>query len=500
MGWMLLLPLSLTWTLLSAPDVDSPSGKEELFRSVIEAMPDYQDFLTVDELHQSILDLGEEHPGLVSVRAIGQTPGGSPIYEYRVGEGRNHALLFGFPHPNEPIGSMMLHFLTRELARNERLRDHFDFTWHVVICAEPDKAGLNEGWFKGDLTVTRYARHFYRPPSYQQVEWTFPVSYKTYRFDEPTPEARALMEIIDNNPINFSFGLHNSGFGGAYYYWSHDVPPLYPTLYGLIEGQGLALHLGEPEVPWGVKFDDKSMFGMVYFTESYDYMEKHSPIHPDEVLNSGASSDDYVKGKYRALTVNCELPYFYDPRIEDTALSDMTRRQANLEAVAHGRRQYSWTKERYEKVRPLLTTSSLFVDAIEEYLRTTENRLDTLENAVRSEKGYERQATRAEKWDALSLRPFYSLLNLGQFVRLLEHESRYCGSACPEALQSVLDESLAEFERQAAEAEKNLNYQVIPIRKLASIQLATALWAMDYVQTSPEFQAQQPEGDSQLAQ
>jgi len=96
---MLLLSLSLTWTLLSAPDVERPSGKEELFRSVIEAMPDYQGFLTVDELHQSILELGEEYPGLVSVKAIGQTAGGAPIYEYRIGEGRNHALLFGFPPP-----------------------------------------------------------------------------------------------------------------------------------------------------------------------------------------------------------------------------------------------------------------------------------------------------------------------------------------------------------------------------------------------------------------
>lgn len=64
----------------------------------------------------------------------------------------------------------------------------------------------------------------------------------------------------------------------------------------------------------------------------------------------------------------------------------------------------------------------------------------------------------------------------------------------------MLDESRAEFEQQAAEAEKNLDYQVIPIRKLASIQLATALWAMDYVQTSPELQAPQPEGDSPPAQ
>ena len=169
MRWMLLLSLPLTWALLSECDSHRPIDKEELFRSVIEAVPEYQDFLTVDELHQSILELGEEYPGLVSVKAIGQSAGGAPIYEYRIGEGRNHALLFGFPHPNEPIGSMMLHFLTRELARNERLRNHFDFTWHIVICAEPDKARLNEGWFKGDLTLTRYARHFYRPPSHQQV-------------------------------------------------------------------------------------------------------------------------------------------------------------------------------------------------------------------------------------------------------------------------------------------------------------------------------------------
>jgi hypothetical protein len=487
MRWMLLLPLSLTCGLLSGCDSRHPVDKDTLFRSVIEAVPDYQDFLTVDELHQSILDLGDEYPNLVSVTVVGRSTEGAPIYEFRIGQGRHHALLFGFPHPNEPIGSMMLHFLTRELATNERLRNHFDFTWHIVICAEPDKARLNEGWFKGDLTLTKYARHFYRPPSHQQVEWTFPVGYGSYRFDQPIPETRALMKIIDANPIHFSFGLHNSGFGGVYYYWSHDVPELYPTLYDLIEEQGLPLHLGEPEVPWGVKFDHRSMFRMVYFTELYDYMKKHSPTPPDEILNSGASSDDYIGERYGALTVNCELPYFFDPRIEDTAPSDMTRRQAQLEAIARARRQYAWTKERYQTVRPLLTTSSLFVDAVEEMLRTAENGLDTLENAVRSEEEFERQATRAEKWDALSLRKFFGLLQLGQFVRLLEHEERHCETACPQVLESVLDESRAEFEQRAAEAEMELDYEVVPIRKLASIQLATALLAMDHVQTSPDF-------------
>jgi hypothetical protein len=477
-----LVSISISWLFCFCSDPIKPIDRHELFETVAEKMPDYPDFLTVDELHQSLVDLKEEYPELVSLTTLGETDMGNPIYELQIGEGEHHALLFGFPHPNEPIGSMMLHFITRELAENELLRNHFDFTWHIVICAEPDKAKLNEGWFKGDLTLTKYARNYYRPPSYQQVEWTFPVSYKSYSFDDPTPEARALMQIIDNHPISFSFGLHNSGFGGAYYYWSHDVPELYPTLYSYIDKQGIPLHLGEPEVPWGVKFDDKSMFKMTFFTEGYDYMEEHSPIPPEQLMNSGASSDDYIKAKYDALTVNCELPYFYDPRIEDTSPSDMTRREANLEAIELSRQRYLWAKERFDMIQPLLASGSLFVDTIKEFLRTAENDLDTMENAVRTEKEFERQATNAEKWDALSVRKFYNLLGMGQFIRLLEYEKQQVGDEFPEILQEILNESLEAFNKQAAEAEEALDYTVVPIKKLASVQLMTALYAMDHVQ------------------
>jgi hypothetical protein len=52
-------------------------------------------------------------------------------------------------------------------------------------------------------------------------------------------------------------------------------------------------------------------------------------------------------------------------------------------------------------------------------------------------------------------------------------------------LQKILDESIAEFNEKAAEAEKELDYTVVPIKKLAAIQLLTALYAMDYVRGSP---------------
>ncbi len=163
------------------------------------------------------------------------------------------------------------------------------------------------------------------------------------------------MRIIDEHPINFSFSLHNSGFGGAYYYWSDDVAELFPVLYAFIDAQGIPLHLGEPEVPFGVKFDDKAMFKMFSFGEIYDYTEKYSPVPPKDVFNSGASSEGYIKGKYNALAVVCELPYFYDPRIDDTSPSDMTRRQANLEGIENRREILRFLKRNYEKAQPHLS-------------------------------------------------------------------------------------------------------------------------------------------------
>jgi hypothetical protein len=465
--------------------ISSRADADVLFRQVADAMPDYAEFLTVDELQQGLEALRARYPDQVRLRVVGASASGSPITECQIGRGRKHALLFGFPHPNEPIGSMMLHFLTAELAANAALRGYFDFTWHLVLCAEPDKARLNEGWFKGRNSVTRYARHHYRPPSYQQVEWTFPVSYKKYTFVTPSPEARALMAIIDEQRIDFSFGLHNSGFGGVYYYWSHDVPGLYPILYGHIARLGLPLHLGEPEVPWGTKFDGKAMFRMIYFTDQYDYLERYSPTPPEALLKSGASSDDYLRARYQSLTVNCELPYFFDARIEDSRPSDMTRREAALKSVAEQRQRIGHLRRRFTRVEPLLTAPSPFADTIRETLRTADASLAAEEKIARSDERYARQATVAEKWDALTLRRFYALLTTGQLVRLLETERARRGASLPPVLRDELAASLADFDQRAAALESELHYSVVPIRRLATVQLLTALYAMDHLQRAP---------------
>ena len=63
------------------------------------------------------------------------------------------------------------------------------------------------------------------------------------------------------------------------------------------------------------------------------------------------------------------------------------------------------------------------------------------------------------------------------------------GEEFPDRLQEIWDEGLAMFEKKAAEVEADLDYTVVPIKKLASVQLVTALHAMDYVQHNPEWAA-----------
>ena len=92
-----------------------------------------------------------------------------------------------------------------------------------------------KGGFKGLFDAYTYASNFYRPAGKDQVEWTFPIQYKTLHFDSPLPETQALMNLIDEAKPHFLYALHNAGLGGAYFYINKPLPALYPELHRAIE-------------------------------------------------------------------------------------------------------------------------------------------------------------------------------------------------------------------------------------------------------------------------
>lgn len=109
--------------------------------------------------------------------------------------------MFGGPHPNEPVGCMAIEFLMRRLCEDEALRTELGYTWHFIKSIDSDGMRLNEGWFKGPFTPTQYAWHFFRPAPFDQVEWTFPLDYKTLHFDTPMPETEARALLQRETPI-----------------------------------------------------------------------------------------------------------------------------------------------------------------------------------------------------------------------------------------------------------------------------------------------------------
>lgn len=459
-----------------------------LFQRVLNGVPDYPAFMTVAELDAASAELARRYPDRVLLSEIGRSRDGRAITCLRIGRGGRRALLFGFPHPNEPIGSLMLDYLAEQLAADEELAAAFDFTWYIVKCADPDGATLNEGWFKGPFTPLNYALHFYRPAGNEQVEWTFPIEYKTLRFDRPIPETQALMKVIDQARPDFLYSLHNAGFGGVYFYVSGECPDLYAPFQALARAEDLPLALGEPEMPYAKKFAD-AIYEMPGTRATYDYLEKYSGKDPAELIGAGTSSVDYAReANPEAFVLVCEMPYFYEPRVDDLSESEVTRREAILHSLDRAKENQDYIAGLYGEARTAgrIRLDSYFRRALEYFLDKAGAQREAQRQWVAQNPELDRPATQAERFDNFEGHSFYQLLIAGMARRLFLAEAEAAAAEGREADRAALAASAAELlarlEARAADLDARLNYQVIPIRKLVRVQLGSALLAAAAVQ------------------
>ncbi len=451
----------------------------DILGEVIEHVPSYNAFMTVEELDESAVKLAEKYPDVVKLLDIGTTREGDKIYALRIGKGKNKALLFGCPHPNEPVGTLVLEYLSWELAKNDKLREVFDYTWYIVKVADKEGLRLNSGWLKGPFTPLNYAKNYYRPAGNKQVEWTFPIEYKTLKFNNPLPETKALMNIIESNKPDFIYSLHNAGFGGVYYYISEEAYLLFPVYHKFPKDYNVPLSLGEPEVPWAQMFAP-AIYRMVSTPENYEYLKKHTDKDPAEIIKTGTSSFDYARMfNSKVFELVTEVPYYYDSRIEDVRPSGVHRRKAVLDSIEKSKESYQLIKSTYDKVKNKLKLFTRLRESIEYYLETFPNSIAAEENWAKTAPELEREATVAEKFDNYQVSEFYRLLSLGMLYRMLKIEAESGGDSVIESSLKSIEE---ELEQRAEKLERELNYTTIPLDKLVKIQLAAGLYTALYVQ------------------
>jgi len=398
-------------------------GGDHMFDNIVEEVPDYKAFYTIDELNASSEQLSQKHPSKVEIFEIGRSRKGEKIKALRI--------------------------------------------------VDPDGARLNEGWFKGPFTPLNYALNYYRPPGYQQIEWTFPVKYKTLVWDKPIPETRALMRIMEDVKPQFVYSLHNSDLGGVYFYVSSRCKPLYPKLQNLAKREQLPLHLGEPETPYMKKLAE-AIFKMPTSVEAYEFLKKHAKKDPAQIINYGTSSDDYARRVAGSFTLVCEMPYYYDARIGDTSESDILRKEAVSYGIELGEERYDFINKMYSEVKASLRSredKKPFMDAIEDSLKRFPDEIAAKKHWAETDPKLERKSTVAEKFDSRVISRFYDLLSFGMLYRCVK------GTSNEEVEQAVLQH----LTRWNEELENQLSYKVIPIRSLVRVQLGSALLTAEYI-------------------
>ena len=452
------------------------------FKHLIDNIPDYKVFLTVDEMDASSKKLAEDYPDLVTLWEAGKSKEGHPIYCMKIGEGSKNAFMFGSPHPNEPMGCMMLEYFTRYLCEHDDFRKEFDYTWYIIKCIDVDGTKLNEGWFKGPFTLYNYVKDWYRPVGSEQAEWTFPFKYKNYEWNTPIPETKVLMDIIDETKPTFMYSLHNAGFGGAYWYITRDIPELYPSLYAAAEKQNIPLHLGEPEAPYIPEFS-KAIYKMLGMKDEYDFAEKYGEGDPAETMFAGDSSDAYAS-QYGTFCLVAELPYFFSPKIQDETELDFPRREAVLKGLDEMKADQDRLATYFDQYRDLCGPDNHFVKIIGRSLDQREKNYKTEVNFANQNPEHDKPCKVSEEFDNRIITRFYRLLSWSAAIRGAKYElEKRKGAPEAELLEKLIPEMEDILLTMAKQSEEETQYSVVDIKRLVGVQLESGMVVADYLRT-----------------
>ncbi len=440
---------------------------------ILNQIPEYKEFMTIAELDDSSKKLAKLFD-YVDLKEIGKSREGRTINCLKIGEGKENVLLFAFPHPNEPIGSMNLEFLSWFLAENPEFTKETGYTWYLIKAIDIDGALLNEGWFKGEFDPFKYAKNYYRPASNEQIEWTFPVKYKKLEFETPPPETQALIFLMKKLRPKFVYSLHNSGFGGVYFYVTRGVGNLFTDLIEFVKKEKLPLHLGEPEAPY-IKSLYDAVFEILGIQEMYDFAEANGVENPQEILRCGTSSFDYLKRitGHKSMTLVCEMPYFYDEAIDDLSHTEFERRDLVIKSIDYMKDVYNHSKKVFRSIKKYCKKTTRLYSAVDYLIKTGGMMLEVYMQDAKTSPMYDGKATVSQAFDSNISSRYYSLLSISMLARLCQETSLNHPEKKAELLKIKTD--LEKWiEKRIYELLSHTKFEVIPIQKLVRVQIGSA--------------------------
>jgi hypothetical protein len=287
------------------------------FTKILREVPNYSRFLKLKEIEEFAGNFRQYSS--VEERSIGKTAENKPLKMYTIGSGEKTGLIIGVPHSDEPLGSLVTTYFIDWMAKHPEA-DFFGWRWLIIPVLEQRGMRMNEGWFSSWGSLVNTAKSYFREPTENQYEWTFPFEYKNYNWVHSRPESNAVKEIINNEKPDLLCNLHHCGFHDSYFYFSRDLPKAYLRLRELSDKLGLPLSTSNPDVPFGKVLTPGfyQMYGL------RDYIDYYAMYEPENLLTMrrGSTSDEWYHNTIGGFSFNCEVPLLQSTVKKDNELSE----------------------------------------------------------------------------------------------------------------------------------------------------------------------------------
>ncbi|MFH1179323.1 MAG: M14 family zinc carboxypeptidase [Candidatus Bathyarchaeota archaeon] len=447
------------------------------FSNILENVPNFRRYITVDELHQRNADLVNEHPDKVELIDLGRSTNGEVIDCLQIGDGKYNALIHGFPNCEEPFGGNLLDYFAEALVLDDEFRESMDYTWYLVKCSDPDGARLNEGFHTGPHTPINFTLNYYRTPNTLTAESCFPYRFGPLDLNEPVPETKALMQILDRVPMSFISSLHMMKWGGITYEVPEPCEPIYPGLWSVAKQFNVfpRKRLGTTYAP-GIQY-------AAYLSPARGWVQQ---------WNAGNRNIEPIKGCYiyeyaqmvnpNAFMMIPECCIWYDPRMWDDTPLDATLGESILYAKEREDEVNNYMLRIWNEALPYLKTGSPFKVMMDEWMEPIINKYTNVTNPPFSfnKRVQEKQATMAEKIGVEGRDDLYRMFYLGGLIRTFEAELETGGS---EKLDGLCVEVMGKLQEYDNYLHDSYTVTAHPIRNLVGISLGSILYSAEYAKS-----------------
>jgi len=449
--------------------------KHNYLTKILREVPDYSRFLRVNEIEA--LEENFRHYSSIEERTIGKTAENKPLKMYTMGNGEKTALIIGVPHSDEPLGSLVtIHFIDWMVKHPEV--DFFGWRWLIIPVLEQRGMRMNEGWFSNWGSLVDTAKSYFREPTENQYEWTFPFEYKNYKWVHPRPESNAVKETIKNEKPSLLCNLHHSGFYDTYFYFSSDLPEAYPRLGELSDNLGLPLSTSNPDVPFG-KVLTPGFYQMYGLRDYIDYYTKYEPENL-LTMRRGSTSDEWYQDTIGGFSFNCEVPLLESSMKKDDKISNH-----KLRDLLEKRREKRGATIKYcinvlTKLEPFFSFSdAVLLGSVLKHVANAKLELEFADAKILT--AGKRNATNFEVFENDLMVDVADLLLLGQIWRVAE-------DICYNQRKGQTGNIRVRIDRKIMALAKKTNhwggFVPIPLQKLVKMQLGSILIIADVLQNS----------------